>query len=377
MKISQDYESPQGVIFGNAQCWKLQLDLGGAEGGSSGAPYFNQAHRIIGQEYGVYTIHADDPCYPDQYGGRFDVSWYGGGTSTTRLSDWLDPSNSNALTTTTSNIASLIPDFFISGDNYLCSSLSNLYTIPNLPSGSTVTWTADPPGIVTINSPNLPQTTLTKNNIGFIKLTATITNICVGGNIVRDKQIGVGYTKILNIGYPSSTVTPNELIPMQIFIAPDSFVVGNQKLVITRMGGGYNNTLYTGGDGTVEFSFPTTGTYNIKVYTYNECGWSTNFYPLVFFCTNEEMFMLSPNPAHTELMVKLNDEKNQANNEKNTNTGIREIQLTDKMGNVLKRYVYSGAYKQVTIDVSTLKSDFYSVRVLIGKQWTGKSFMKQ
>lgn len=365
------------MIFGNAQCWKLQLDLGGAEGGSSGAPYFNQAHRIIGQEYGVYTIHADDPCYPDQYGGRFDVSWYGGGTSTTRLSDWLDPSNSNALTTTTSNIASLIPDFFISGDNYLCSSLSNLYTIPNLPSGSTVTWTADPPGIVTINSPNLPQTTLTKNNIGFIKLTATITNICVGGNIVRDKQIGVGYTKILNIGYPSSTVTPNELIPMQIFIAPDSFVIGNQKLVITRMGGGYNNTFYTGGDGTVEFSFPTTGTYNIKVYTYNECGWSTNFYPLVFFCTNEEMFMLSPNPAHTELMVKLNDEKNQANNEKNANTGIREIQLTDKMGNVLKRYVYSGTDKQVTIDVRRLKSDFYYVRVLIGKQWTGKSFMKQ
>ncbi len=265
----------------------------------------------------------------------------------------------------------------ITGDSKVCTTSSD-YTIPNLPTGANVTWTADPPGIITINTPGLPQTTVTKNNNGIITLKATIKNLCGDDNIIIYKdEIAVGYPKIMNIGYPSSTIVPNELIPMQIFIAPDSLVIGNQKLVITRMGGGYNNTLYTGGDGAVEFSFPTTGTYNIKVYTYNECGWSTNFYPLVFFCTNEEMFMLSPNPAHTELMVKLNDEKNQANNEKNTNTGIREIQLTDKMGNVLKRYVYSGASKQVTIDVSTLKSDFYYVRVLIGKQWAGKSFMKQ
>jgi hypothetical protein len=220
------------------------------------------------------------------------------------------------------------------------------------------------------------QTTLTKNNNGFITLAATIANVC-GGNIVINRQIEVGYTQILNIGYPSSTVAPDELIPMQIFIAPDSFVIGNQKLVITRMGGGYTNTLYTGGDGAVEFSFPMTGTYNIKVYTYNDCGWSTNFYPLVFFCTNDEMFMLSPNPANTSLTVKLSDETVLSENVKGNGTGIKEIQLTDKIGNVLKRYVYSGTDKQVTIDVSTLKADIYYIKLFNGKQWIGKSFMKQ
>ncbi|HWC53592.1 MAG TPA: hypothetical protein VG676_08425 [Chitinophagaceae bacterium] len=50
--------------------------------------------------------------------------------------------------------------------------------------------------------------------------------------------------------------------------------------------------------------------------------------------------------------------------------------LTDKMGNVLKRYVYLGTDKQVTIDVSTLKADIYYLKLFNGKQWQGKSFMK-
>ncbi|MBS1750213.1 MAG: hypothetical protein JST63_09935 [Bacteroidetes bacterium] len=264
----------------------------------------------------------------------------------------------------------------ISGDNTVCTT-SNYYTITNLPTGATVTWTASPSGIATINSPGSTQTTLTKNNDGTITLTATITNLCGGDSIVINKKIVVGYTQILNISYPSSTVAPDELIPMQIFVAPDSFVIGNQKLVIKRMGGGYTDSIYTGGDGAVEFSFPTTGTYNIKVYTYNDCGWSTSFYPLVFFCTNDEMFMLSPNPANTSLAVKLSDETVQSDNIKSRGTGIKEIQLTDKMGNVLKRYVYHGTDKQVTIDVSALKADIYYIKLFNGKRWIGKSFMKQ
>jgi subtilisin family serine protease len=273
-------------------------------------------------------------------------------------------------------VSAALSTLSISGDNTVCTTSSN-YSIPNLPTGATVTWSASPLGIATINSPNSTQTTLTKNNNGSITLTATIANACGAGNIVINKQIGVGYTQILNIGYPSSTVAPDELIPMQIFIAPDSFVIGNQKLVITRMGGGYTNTLYTGGDGAVEFSFPMTGTYNIKVYTYNDCGWSTNFYPLVFFCTNDEMFMLSPNPATTSLTMKLSDETVQSENVKSNGIGIKEIQLTDKMGNVLKRYVYSGTDKQVTIDVSILKADIYYIKLFNGKQWQVKSFIKQ
>jgi len=58
------------------------------EGGSSGSPLFDSNHRIVGQLHGGYAACGNTSS--DWY-GRFSVSWTGGGTSATRLSDWLDP----------------------------------------------------------------------------------------------------------------------------------------------------------------------------------------------------------------------------------------------------------------------------------------------
>jgi lysyl endopeptidase len=65
-------------------------DLGTTEPGSSGSPLFDQNHRVIGQLHGGYAACGNDDS--DWY-GRFYSSWTGGGTPTTRLSDWLDPLN--------------------------------------------------------------------------------------------------------------------------------------------------------------------------------------------------------------------------------------------------------------------------------------------
>ncbi len=65
------------------------------EGGSSGSPLFDANHRIVGQLHGGY---ADCGNTSSDYYGRFSVSWTGGGTSTTRLSDWLDPMGNETTT---------------------------------------------------------------------------------------------------------------------------------------------------------------------------------------------------------------------------------------------------------------------------------------
>ncbi|CAG0932122.1 Protease 1 [Thermoflexales bacterium] len=70
-------------------------DLGTTEGGSSGSPLFNPQHRVVGQLHGGYAACGNDDS--DWY-GRLSVSWAGGGTASSRLSDWLDPLGSGVQT---------------------------------------------------------------------------------------------------------------------------------------------------------------------------------------------------------------------------------------------------------------------------------------
>lgn len=79
-------------------------DLGTTEPGSSGSPLFDQNHRVIGQLHGGFAACGNDDS--DWY-GRFHISWAGGGTSSTRLSNWLDPGDTGAMTVDTISSAGM------------------------------------------------------------------------------------------------------------------------------------------------------------------------------------------------------------------------------------------------------------------------------
>ena len=70
-------------------------DLGTTEGGSSGSPLYSPNHHVIGQLHGGYAACSNNSA--DWY-GKFSVSWEGGGTSSSRLRDWLDPGNTGVMT---------------------------------------------------------------------------------------------------------------------------------------------------------------------------------------------------------------------------------------------------------------------------------------
>ena len=86
----------------------IDWDLGTTEGGSSGSPLFNQNHHVIGQLHGGYAACGND--LSDWY-GKFSVSWTGGGSSSSRLSDWLDSGGTGAMTVNT-----LVPGAGYCGD---------------------------------------------------------------------------------------------------------------------------------------------------------------------------------------------------------------------------------------------------------------------
>ena len=110
MKISFDYGNPYGPYINNYRIswgcslyspasthWVVGFESGTTEGGSSGSPLFNSSQRVIGQLHG-----GDFGCAPiTKLFGQFSKSWTGGGSSSTRLSDWLNPTGSTATTTNT------------------------------------------------------------------------------------------------------------------------------------------------------------------------------------------------------------------------------------------------------------------------------------
>ena len=76
--------------------WRVvDWDQGTTEGGSSGSGLWNQNKLLVGQLHGGSAACGNDLS---DYYGRLSVSWTGGGTSSTRLSNWLDPSSTGATT---------------------------------------------------------------------------------------------------------------------------------------------------------------------------------------------------------------------------------------------------------------------------------------
>ncbi|MBS1591613.1 MAG: T9SS type A sorting domain-containing protein [Bacteroidetes bacterium] len=106
MKIATYNQTATQQTYISSSDWSTVWLSGTVEPGSSGGPLYNSNHQIIGQ------IHGGNPsniCTSNDsaFSGRFDVSWTGGGTNSTRLSNWLDPGNTGATTTNTTDIASL------------------------------------------------------------------------------------------------------------------------------------------------------------------------------------------------------------------------------------------------------------------------------
>lgn len=81
------------------QMWRIaDWDLGVTEGGSSGSGLFNENGHLIGMLSGgsAACSGTTDNGGFDVY-GRFGVAWDFGATTSSRLKEWLDPSNTGAV----------------------------------------------------------------------------------------------------------------------------------------------------------------------------------------------------------------------------------------------------------------------------------------
>ena len=126
----------------------IDWDHGTTELGSSGSPLFDQNKRVVGQLHGGAAACSNDKS--DWY-GAFAVSWEGGGTSSTRLKNWLDPDNLQ-VTTLEGREMSACNIFVTSNPNSveLCAPSNNTFQIgvsENFESTVELSVTTNIPGI--------------------------------------------------------------------------------------------------------------------------------------------------------------------------------------------------------------------------------------
>ncbi len=245
----------------------------------------------------------------------------------------------------------------ITGDNIFCST-SNLYTINNLPNGLAVQWQATPSGVVTINSPNSPQTTLTKGLDGIITLTATIT-VCPG-TIPVTKQITVG---VPTFGIQADVpCQPGRIVQSSRFtVFPISNVPTTYHWRAVQNG---ISTTILGTGPSVSKKFPIGGPYQVYAWGQNACGSGdeavVNFN--VVSCPNgPQIMVVSPNPATNTVTVSVNEEQSG----ENIYTGFDEIRLYDFQGN-LKKYQKFNQAKTATINISGFRQGLYLIEITSG-----------
>lgn len=385
MKISRDNNAPTTTTFNGASCWRLGLDIGATEGGTSGAPYFNQAHRIIAQHLGTGQTNLAVCQRTIKYGGRFDLSWTGGSTNATRLSNWLDPTNTGGITTNTTNISNLIPfqtgSLVLSGNNAFCTGTSQ-YTL-NVPAGTNVTWQSSNPNIATV-SPTGNPATVTKIINGTVNITATIT-VC-GTTISVTKEINIGIPDIdfvtfsngangeqyfctshygnqfqplfsfmpvngsieyrvlswpsLNLVYTDPNAYPlGSPIPMNYMATPGSYVVVEIKLT-TSCG----STAWMG--------------FEVEYVDCSETGGG---------CPSCEFRLsASPNPTDGDLNVTIDKEKPEVK-ALNKNEKVRYVLYDVNRAQMMKQWTFDNGQNQRTLNVRGVKAGQYILVVTKGK----------
>jgi V8-like Glu-specific endopeptidase len=168
-----------GTILPANTYWNITFYNGLIEGGSSGSPFLNNNHHIIGQLCGGY----DAICNTNysKFYGQFSVSWTSNGATDNRrmLQPWLDPEGTNA--TTLDGIEAPT----ISGASTICAT-SVAYT---LSPGTATSWNVTPASAFSITASDATSATVTASN--YAGQSGTLTAVVNGSSITKAIQAPV------------------------------------------------------------------------------------------------------------------------------------------------------------------------------------------
>ena len=281
--------------------------------------------------------------------------------------------------TSTVSLKDYNPSYSISGNSSIClSSTPEVYSIANLPSDVTVTWSSSNTAIATVNSTTGSSTTVNLLSNGTFNLNARVTNSCGQYLDIPPKRISVGNPEITRLMHISTFgCTMGEI---------NVSVNGNAELFEWQVSGGEivipnSGTSYIGGGTIFVDPSDTNFGFTVKVRAINSCGyssWYTEYIPTScdpddgggvtplsidpeteIYNTTIEVY---PNPVDTELTIL------------SGNNILSKIELYNSKGKlVLKK---SNPQNIEVINVSKIPNGIYSL-LLLGETKTVKKIIVQ
>lgn len=279
----------------------------------------------------------------------------------------------------------------VSGPDYFCSTGS--YQVGgSIPAGATVTWSATPSGIVTL-VPNGNSVTVTKVPSAYgqpITLSASLGNAC-GSNTIATRTVTVGPPSVYlgaTLSSPSTGVlygSYNELYNSYATLNLSSSA-GYTSGTWTIEPGGYSGaTIFPTNNGrSVSINFgsnpPLRSAVTLNVNVSHACGTGGGKFYFVYL--GPQNFSVTPNPASGSVRIEMSDvmEDNRPHNMRKISKPIgfiQHVQVVDKMGNLIMDRKFPDMTKMTTLDVSSLRSDLYILRVFNGLRWSGKQILVQ
>lgn len=263
----------------------------------------------------------------------------------------------------------------ISGPNSFCTT-SGTYSITNLPTGATVSWSilpylfgGWPSGAATINTPNSPTTTLTKTTDGVFILRATISNVCGVGTVQLQKQIAAG-PPLINILGPYDPI--QHTIMGVACVGEEYYFIANDS----ETGQTYTWTLFppTGSSeyprmfsgSQVQFDFVVPGYHTLRVAKTNSCG--TTYTEISINVQECFGFRLSasPNPATDQITATI-DEETKAVKTLSPDTDIRFELYNFNTGLRQRQWIFKNNQNQFRLSLSGLNKGVYVLNATKGK----------
>ncbi len=210
-----DYVNPVGTTHLQVQ-WG---EFGVTEPGSSGSPISNANRRIVGQLHGGPSYCGAPLANRYDLYGRLATSWNGGSSPSTRLRDWLDPSN---LFTTAASAKPLL-----TGPATLTGTSTYQINVNHI---NSVSWAVTaPPGVVA------SQMVLPTSGIGP---TASLSALSSATNLTITFSVSAGQSYPIRFARRFETVIANVSGPLEM--GTPVYNCTTRQLTLQALGGSNN-----------------------------------------------------------------------------------------------------------------------------------------